>query len=125
MELSDYEALKVKVIYNAVEERRMSAEEALGELELLINGENEEESTYSVCECEDRPCCGCEPSWKYNHDADAPDYEELRDRAEQRQLEFENLADQPCSICKQYFEDDDNEDDIVQGFHADCAENQE
>lgn len=76
-----------------------------------------------MCDCEDRPCCGHLAESGYYSSDEAPDYEEMRDRSEEYQLQWESYLDRPCSICKEYFdEDEDNEDDIVQGFHADCAE---
>ena len=76
----------------------------------------------SVCQCEDRPCCSCDKDYYRNDNNEAPDYEAIRDRQEDNQLRWEMLMDVPCSICKEYFTDEDNEDDVVQGFHADCAE---
>jgi len=75
----------------------------------------------SVCQCEDRPCCSCDKDYYRNDNNEAPDYEAIRERDEERQLQWEMLMDSPCSICKESFTDEDNEDDIVQGFHADCA----
>ena len=74
-----------------------------------------------VCQCEDRPCCSCDKDYYRNDNNEAPDYEAIRDRQEDNQLRWEMLMDVPCSICKEYFTDEDNEDDVVQGFHADCA----
>lgn len=76
----------------------------------------------NVCQCEDRPCCSCDKDYYRNDNNEAPDYEAIRDRQEENQLQWEMLLDAPCSICKEYFdENEDNEDDIVQGFHASCA----
>jgi hypothetical protein len=76
----------------------------------------------TICQCEDRPCCSCDKDYYRNDNNEAPDYEAIRERSEERELQWEMLLDSPCSICKENFDaDEDNEDDIVQGFHADCA----
>jgi hypothetical protein len=36
-------------------------------------------------------------------------------------MEQQELEREACSVCATYFEDTDNEDDVVQGFHLDCA----
>jgi hypothetical protein len=89
---------------------------------VLDNFTSEVEPVSSVCQCEDRPCCSCDKDYYRNDNNEAPDYEAIRDRQEEYQIQWEMYLDSPCSICKQDFnEDEDNEDDIVQGFHADCA----
>jgi len=75
----------------------------------------------TICQCEDRPCCSCDKDYYRNDNNEAPDYEAIRDRQEDDQLRWEMLMDSPCSICKEYFTDEDDEDNVVQGFHADCA----
>ena len=83
---------------------------------------NPAEFVSSVCECEDRPCCSCDKDYYRNDNNEAPDYEAIRERQDDEQLRWEMLMDSPCSICKEHFTDEDNEDDVVQGFHAECAE---
>jgi hypothetical protein len=75
----------------------------------------------TICQCEDRPCCSCDKDYYRNDNNEAPDYEAIRERDEERQLQWEMLLDSPCSICKEYFTDEDDEDNVVQGFHADCV----
>ena len=83
---------------------------------------DEFEPVSNICQCEDRPCCSCDKDYYRNDNNEAPDYEAIRERDEDNQFRWEMLLDVPCSICKKYFdENEDDEDDIVQGFHADCA----
>lgn len=83
---------------------------------------DEIEPVSNVCQCEDRPCCSCDKDYYRNDNNEAPDYEAIRDRQEEYQLVWESYLDRPCSICKAEFdENEDDEDDIVQGFHASCA----
>jgi len=88
---------------------------------VLNRFEEEFEPVSNVCQCEDRPCCSCDKDYYRNDNNEAPDYEAIRERDEDNQLRWEMLMDSPCSICKEHFTDEDNEDDVVQGFHADCA----
>lgn len=72
------------------------------------------------CQCEDRPACGCDSDTyltPYSTQIDLGDVaESWRERTERMENERE-----ACSVCNTYFDDDDNEDDVVQGFHLDCA----
>ncbi len=74
----------------------------------------------SACRCEDKPACGC--------DADVyqrGEHTDIGDLADRQRERMEQQRDEDaCSICATYFEDTDNEDDVVQGFHAECAESQ-
>jgi hypothetical protein len=72
-------------------------------------------SSTAVCQHEDKPCCGCDKE-EYVVEQDNYDPEEHFAKMERQELERE-----ACSICATYFEDTDNEDDVVQGFHLDCA----
>jgi hypothetical protein len=78
-------------------------------------------SNSASCQCEDRPCCSC--------DADVyqpTEYTDIGDLADrQREQAFAERDYYPCRICGEDLENNDNEDDVVQGFHAECAENQE
>jgi hypothetical protein len=96
---------------------RAIARRAAEELPLLMK------TTNASCQCEDRPACGCDAD--VYQPADSPydsndpnnyDPEEHFGRMEQQELERE-----ACSICATYFDDNDNEDDVIQGFHLDCA----
>jgi hypothetical protein len=100
---------------------RLVADRAKEELPLLMA------STSATCRCEDRPCCGCDAdvyqpadSIYDSNDPNNYDPEEHFGRMEQQELERE-----ACSVCSTYFDDNDNEDDVVQGFHAECAESQD
>lgn len=75
-----------------------------------------------MCDCEDRPACGhLAESGYYSSYDEAPDYEEIRDNNEAFQLQWENALDTPCSVCGEYFdEDESDEDDILKGVHTDC-----
>jgi len=55
-----------------------------------------------MCDCEDRPACGC----------DTDVYQPYQPTP------FEG----GCNICHLEWNDDDDEDDEVQGFHSDCIE---
>jgi hypothetical protein len=90
------------------------AERAKEELPLLMA------STSATCRCEDKPACGCDADvYQPAEQTDNYDPESHFGRMEQQELQRE-----ACSICSTYFDDDDNEDDEVQGFHASCAEDQ-
>jgi hypothetical protein len=77
-------------------------------------------STSASCRCEDRPCCGCDAD--VYQPIEYTDIGDLADRQRERMLEEDNDL---CRLCGTEFEDNDNEDDVVQGFHAECAESQE
>lgn len=121
MELTDYEVERIKqALWHA--ERNASPSEKSNWARVLRNFSAVLENVSSVCQCEDRPCCSCDKDYYRNENNEAPDYEAIRERQEDDQMRWEMLMDVPCSICKEYFTDEDNEDDVVQGFHADCAE---
>jgi hypothetical protein len=78
------------------------------------------------CSCEDRPCCSCDgdvyqPAGSI-YDLNDPnnyDPEEHFARMEQQS------GDDYCTKCGEEWTDEDNEDDVVQGFHSACAEDGE
>lgn len=121
MELSDFEIERIKqALWHA--ERNASPLEKSNWAMVLRNFSSVVAPVSNVCRCEDRPCCSCDKDYYRNDSNEAPDYEAIRERQEDEQLRWEMMMDVPCSICKEYWTDDDNEDDIVQGFHAECAE---
>lgn len=91
---------------------RLVADRAKEELPLLMA------STSASCQCEDRPCCSCDAD--VYQPAEYTDPGDLADRQRERMLAEDD--DNFCRICGEGFEDTDNEDDVVQGFHAECAE---
>lgn len=91
---------------------QMIADRAEQELSLLM-------SSTSVCRHEDKPCCGCD---KEEYVVEQDNYDPEQHFARMEQMANEREA---CSICATYFEDYDNEDDVVQGFHLDCAVSQQ
>lgn len=68
------------------------------------------------CRCEDRPACGCGD--EYSH----YDYQDPGDYADNYRERAFFSDDDGCEICNVMWNKQDNEDDIVQGFHAECAE---
>jgi len=118
--LSDFDISQIKqALWHA---RRNASPSMRSRWEAVLNRFEEEfEPVSNVCQCEDRPCCSCDKDYYRNDNNEAPDYEAIRERSEERELQWEMLMDSPCSICKENFTDEDNEDDVVQGFHADCA----
>ena len=96
---------------------------------ILSRFQEELEPTQSgICRCEDRPCCSCDgdvyqPAGSVydRNDPNNYDPEEHFARMEQDEMESDEDEGKFCSICRFYFDDDTNEDDVVQGFHADCA----
>jgi len=75
-----------------------------------------------MCDCEDRPACGHLAESGYYSSYDETDYEGMRDDAEARQLQWESYLDNPCEVCGEFFDaDEDEEKDIIQGFHSKCA----
>jgi hypothetical protein len=100
------------------------AERAKEELPLLMASTREHPS--ASCRCEDKPACGCDADVYQPADSvydrnDPNNYDPEEHFAGMEQQELQREA---CSICSTYFDDDDNEDDEVQGFHAECAESQ-
>jgi hypothetical protein len=67
------------------------------------------------CKCEDRPACGCLSESGYYDYTDPHDYAD-----EQREKMFAD--DDGCEMCNVLWNKQDNEDDITQGFHAECAD---
>jgi hypothetical protein len=67
------------------------------------------------CKCEDRPACGCGDEYSHYDYTDPHDYAD-----EQRERMFAD--DDGCEMCNVLWNKHDNEDDITQGFHAECAE---
>ena len=119
--LSDFDISQIKqALWHA--ERNASPSMKSRWVRVLENFTAEVEPVSSVCQCEDRPCCSCDKDYYRNDNNEAPDYEAIRDRQEEYQIQWEMYLDQPCSICKADFDENkDDEDDIVQGFHATCA----
>jgi hypothetical protein len=75
------------------------------------------------CSCEDRPCCSCDSDTyltPYNTEIDLGD---VADNWRERMEQDENRP--ACEMCNTFFDKHDNEDDVVQGFHAECAEDGE
>ncbi len=121
--LTDYEFNK---IIEALEHAERNAHpNNRGTWRTLANRAKEElptlMSSTNSCRCEDRPCCGC--------DADVyqrGEYTDIGDLADrQREQAFAERDYYPCRICGEDLENSENEDDVVQGFHAECAESQD
>jgi hypothetical protein len=119
--LSDFDISQIKqALWHA--QRNASPSMKSRWARVLDNFTSEVEPVSSVCQCEDRPCCSCDKDYYRNDNNEAPDYEAIRDRQEEYQIQWEMYLDRPCSICKADFDENkDDEDDIVQGFHATCA----
>ena len=67
------------------------------------------------CKCEDRPACGCGDEFSHYDYKDAGDY---ADECREKMFSDED----GCEMCNVRWNKHDNEDDITQGFHAECAE---
>lgn len=123
MELTDFEIERIKqALWHA--ERNASPLEKSNWAMVLRNFSSVVAPVSNVCRCEDRPCCSCDgdvyqPAGSV-YDRNDPNNYDPEEHFER--MEAEELEREACSICATYFEDDDNEDDVVQGFHAECAE---
>ena len=120
--LSEYEYIRIITALGVAEQTASPSQKR--EWLILQNkmrAEMESQLASPSCQCEDRPCCSCDADVYQPADSvyDLNDPNNYDPEAYFADAEQHREA---CSICATYFEDDDNEDEVVQGFHAHCAE---
>jgi hypothetical protein len=118
--LSNEQARQIKTIYSKYHAGSIVPEDALDKLEQVINNLSD-----TTCRCEDRPCCSCDgdvyqPAGSIYDLNDPNNYD-----PEEHFARMEQSGDDYCTKCGEEWTDEDNEDDVVQGFHSACAEDGE
>lgn len=126
--LSEYQYTRILTALSVAEQTASpQAKAEWRAIQKQVKAEMDSQVNSSICRCEDRPACSCDGDVYQPADSpyDSNDPNNYDPEEYFGSMENEELQREACSICATYFENTDNEDDVVQGFHATCAETQE